>query len=80
MKAKDLITQLNALNPELDVVCYCEDQKIVPPKRGFRLFEITGVNSRDVEKTRGTDGIHSLILGKTPFSSPHVFINITVDF
>jgi hypothetical protein len=80
MKLKDLLSKLSGLDPEQDVLCYCEDEGILPPKHGFRLFEINGVTLTEAEKTRCEEGIPSLKLGKTECSAPHVFLDITLDF
>ena len=80
MKVKDLLSKLNAFDPEQDVLCYCEDEGIQPPKHGFRLFEINAVDLTEAEKTRCEDGIPSLRLGKSECSAPHVLMDITSDF
>jgi len=80
MKVRDLLSKLSAFDPERDVLCYCEDEELLPPKHGFRLFEINDVALTEAEKTRCEDGIPSLKLGKTDCSGPHVLIDITSDF
>ena len=80
MTAKDLIANLSVFAPEGEVVCYCEEPGIVPPKHSFRLFDITAVESQEAQKVRGADRVPSLRLGKSSFSSPHVLIHITADF
>ena len=80
MKVKDLLSKLSGFDSEQDVLCYCEDEGILPRKHGFRLFEIDDVTLTDAEKTRCGDGIPSLKLGKTERSAPHVLIDITLDF
>jgi len=80
MKVKDLLSKLGAFDPEQDLLCYCEDEEILPPKNGFRLFEINEVDLTEGETTRGRDDIPSLKLGKSECSAPHVLIRITSDF
>ena len=80
MKVKDMLSKLRGFDPEQDVLCYCDDEEILPPKHGLRLFEINDVALTEAEKTRCEDGIPSLKLGKTEGSAPHVLINITLDF
>lgn len=80
MKVKDLLLKLNAFEPEQDVLCYSEDEGILPPKHGFRLFDIDHVDLTEAEKTRCEDGIPSLRIGKSECSTPHVLIAITLDF
>jgi len=79
MKVKDMLSKLRTLNPELDVLCYCEDEGHLPDKHEFRVFEINSVDLTEAEKTRGEDGVASLRLGKTESSSSHVLIEITSD-
>lgn len=80
MKVKDLLSKLSGFDPEQDVLCYSEDERGLPPKHVFRLFEINGLSLTEAEKRRGEDGIPSLKLGKTECSAPHVLIDITLDF
>lgn len=80
MKAKDLLSKLRALNPEYDVLCYCEDKSPSAAKNTFKVFEIDGVDLTEAEKARGEDGIPFLKLGKTKYSESLVLINITSDF
>ena len=80
MKVRDLISKLSACDPEQDVLCSCEDEEVLPPKHGFRLFDVTEVGATEAEKTTCEDGIPSLKLGKTESSAPHVLIEITADF
>ena len=80
MRVKDLLSKLSGFDPEQDVVCYCEEEGILPSKHGFRVFEINDVALTEAEKTRSEDGIPSLKLGKSERSEPHVLIDITSDF
>ena len=80
MKVKDLLSKLSSFDPEQHVVCYSEDEAILPPKHGFRLFEINDVAMTEAEMTRSEDGVPSLKLGKTACSTPYVLIDITLDF
>lgn len=80
MKVKDLLSKLSTFDPEQEVLCYCEDEGILPPKHGFRIFEINHIDLTEAEKRRCEDGIPSLKLGKTEHSAPHVLIDVTSDF
>ena len=80
MKVKDLVKQLNKLDPELEVLCYSEDNDLLASKHGFRLLDINGVSIIEGEKRRGDDQIPSLKLGKTSLSQKHVVIEVTSDF
>jgi len=80
MKVKDLLSKLSGFDLEQDVLCYCEDEGFLPPKHGFRVFEINDVALKEAEKIKREDEIPSLRLGKTECSAPHVLIDITSDF
>jgi len=80
MKVRDLISTLSAFDSEQDVLCCCEDEELLPPNHGFRLFEINGVEQREAEKIRDKEGLPSLKLDKTHASTPHILIDITSDF
>ncbi len=80
MKVKDLLAKLRGFDAELEVLCCCEDQDILPQKHLFRLFEVDGVDLTDALKTRGADRVPSLELGKTEHSTPYVLIDISSDF
>jgi hypothetical protein len=45
MKVRELQEHLSKLDPELDVLCYSEDEKLLTEKRGFVLFDILAVNT-----------------------------------
>jgi hypothetical protein len=40
MKVRELQEQLSKLDPELDVVCYSEDERLLVEGRGFILFDV----------------------------------------
>ena len=80
MKVRELLSKLSPFDPELDVVCYCEDPGTSSPGSGFRLFEINEISVTDAEKTRLEDGTPYLKLGKSEAARPHVLIDVTADF
>lgn len=49
MKVKDLIEQLQKLDPNLQVLAACEDEGVVVPGYFVRPFEVTEVTSVSVE-------------------------------
>ena len=79
MKVKEVLAKLKALDPEQDVLCYCEDEGDLPQGHAFRLFEITSIEVTQAEKMRLEDNTPYLKLGKTSNSQPHVLIDITSD-
>ena len=80
MKLKELLNQLSHLDPDLDVLCYSEDENLLAPNHGFRLLEIDGIDVVEAEKHRGEDEIGSLKFEKSDLSEVHVLINVTSDF
>ena len=80
MKVKELVAKLVQLDQELDVLCYSEDEGIVPEGHGFTIFEIVAVTATDAELLRVGDGVPSLKLGKGPSSQRIAVIEVTSDF
>jgi hypothetical protein len=66
MKVRELQDLLSKLDPEIDVVCYSEDEKLLTKGRGFVLFDISAVNATEAEKLRLDDGTPYLKFGKSP--------------
>ncbi len=56
MKVRELCEHLSKLDPELDVLCYCEDERLLIEKRGFVLFDIFAVSPTKAERLRLEDG------------------------
>jgi hypothetical protein len=80
MTVKELISKLSKLDPELEVLCYSEDDELVPPGHLFRLLYIESVTVNDAQRRKGDDGIPSLKFVKTEHSEELAFLNVTVDF
>ena len=72
--------KLQDMDPDIDVLCCSEDDSMLPPNQGFRLFDIVGTDVMEGEKRRGEDQIVSLKLGPGPNSTKLAFIVITSDF
>lgn len=56
MKVRELQEKLSKLDPELEVVCYSEDEKLLVEGRGFILLDIMAVNTAEAERLRLEDG------------------------
>ena len=80
MKVKGLISKLSAFDPQQKVLCYCEDEDILPEKHGFRVFEIDSVDRTEAEAMRGKEGLPYFKLGKSENSKAYILIEITTDF
>jgi hypothetical protein len=55
MKVKELIEQLNKLNPDLEVVCYSEDNAAIRKNQLF--FTIDNIAAIKAEISRNDDGL-----------------------
>lgn len=80
MKVREIIAQLQNIDPEIDVLCYTEDKAVLSLGHGFRLFDIEEISVVDGTRIRGEDQIPTMKLGKGPNSQKHSFIEITSDF
>lgn len=49
MKVKELIDQLQRLDPNLQILAACEDQEVVVPGYFVRPFEVAEVSATSVE-------------------------------
>jgi len=79
MKVKDLIAKLKTIDPELNILCYSEDESLVSGKNLIRLLEIDSVDVSEGEISRDDNGELCIKIGKGEYSSPVAFINLTVD-
>ncbi len=79
MKVGELIAQLNKFDPNFDILCYTEDEKLVSGRNGFRLLEIMTSEIVEGEKIRINQEPY-LKLGKTSSSERHVVLVVTSDF
>jgi hypothetical protein len=79
MTAKQLIAELSKLNPDVDVVCYCEDRELLRNDSRFRLLEIEGVDSTVGEKVN-VDGVPTIKMGEPPSATMVGRLHVTLDF
>jgi hypothetical protein len=56
MKVRELQEQLSKLDPELDVVGYSEDEKLLVEGRGIILFDVVAVSTAEVQRLPFYDG------------------------
>ncbi|RLB93829.1 MAG: hypothetical protein DRH26_02850 [Deltaproteobacteria bacterium] len=80
MKVRELQKKLGELDPELEVVCYSEDEKLLVKDRGFILFDFLAVDTTDAERLRLNDGTPYLKFGRSSSSSPIATLQVTSDF
>jgi hypothetical protein len=80
MKVRELREQLSKLDPELEVVCYSEDDKLLTESRSFILFDVTAVSTTEAEQLRLDDGTPYLKFGKSRAASAVATLEVTTDF
>ena len=80
MKVRELQEHLSKLDPELDVVCYSEDERLLVEKRGFILFDILAVSTAEAELLRLDDGTPYLKFDRGPTSVAMATLEVTSDF
>lgn len=80
MKIRELQEQLNKLDPELDVVCYSEDERLLVEGRGFILLDVLAVSTAEAERLRLDDGTPYLKFERGPASVTIATLEITSNF
>jgi len=80
MKVRELQEHLSKFDPELDILCYSEDEKVLTEKRGFILFDILAVNASEAERIHLEDGTPYLKFERGPNSVAMATLEITSDF
>ena len=80
MKVRELQEQLRKLNPELDVVCYSKDERLLVEGRGIVLFDILAVSTAEAERLRLDDGTPYLTFDRSPTSAVIATLEVTSDF
>ena len=80
MKVKDMLEKLSKFDPELGIVCSCEDESIAP--KGFKLFEIQTIDEASGQRCRTEDGAPSIAFkyGSAPGTIKLVIMDITSEF
>ncbi|WP_426119575.1 hypothetical protein [Pseudomonas sp. DSP3-2-2] len=58
MKVKELIAQLQKLDPNLSILASSEDSEIVEERQLIRMFEIGSSDAVEVERFRDHEHIH----------------------
>ncbi|RLA84138.1 MAG: hypothetical protein DRG78_02300 [Epsilonproteobacteria bacterium] len=80
MKVTELITKLQSLPLNADILCYTEDENLQVKGNMFRILDIDDVSLSEATKIRMQDTNPSLKFGKSESSEPHVMISVTSDF
>ena len=80
MKVTELAARLGELDPELEIVCYTEDEDVLLRGHLFRLLDIERVDVGEGEQLRDDQGVATLKLGRRPHSQPLAFLYVTSRF
>ena len=80
IKVRELKEHLNKFDPELDVLYYTEDKKLVSEPKGFRLLDIEYVSTNHGELIHIKDSTPYLKLGSGPSSIEIVTLEVTAEF
>ena len=80
MKVRELYEHLSKLDPELDVLCYCEHERLLIEKRGFVLFDILAVSATEAQRLRLEDGPAYLKFERGANSVAIATLELTSDF
>ncbi len=80
MKVIDLIKKLQSFDPNLEVICYTEEEELLPKNHILRLMNIEDIQVTEAQKVRGDDGLPSIKLGQSNLSEKIVFINVVGQF
>lgn len=73
MKVKELIKKLEALNPELNILCYSEEDNKIS------LMEIDHVSESNCKVSRAEDGSLQALFERGPDSVKVAFLNLIHD-
>ena len=79
MKVKELIEKLNSMDPDLDVLCYTEDESLVGKENLGRALEVIEISRTDMEVSRNEDGVVQIKFTSSELSKPYVLFEITSD-
>src|SRR5688572_19316455 len=80
MTVRELQQQLSKLDPDLNVLCCSEDEKLLAEGQLFRLLDIVAVSTMDGERVRLDDRTPYLKLGKSLASEALAVLDVTSDF
>lgn len=80
MKVKELVAVLSAVDPDLEVYGYTEDEAIASGKHLFRIFHVEGVDVSSAETFRDANHAPSIKFVRSEKSREIAFINLTTDF
>ncbi|HIW22008.1 MAG TPA: hypothetical protein H9887_08340 [Candidatus Dorea intestinavium] len=80
MKVKDLIKELEKLNPEHDIYVLSDDEKITKGKNIAEVFDITDISTARVLAGRDNENKPKFEFFPVENGKDICFINFTTDF
>lgn len=80
MKVRELQELLSKLDPDLDLVGYCEDTVPGNSDAGFVVFDIDGADACQAEWTRLSNGTPYLRFDNSDASEKLVAVHLLADF
>jgi hypothetical protein len=79
MKIKELIEELQKLDPEKSIYGYCEDEDLKVEGKDVQIFSISKVSEVEAEPSRLDFGKPWLKFGRSVSSEKFVLLEITSD-
>ena len=80
MKVKDLIFELEKIDPNLEIYGYSEDESIATSKKPFHFFFVDSVSMNRAILSRSTDGSPQAQFDNGHGSQKLALINMVADF
>jgi hypothetical protein len=80
MKVKDIIAQLQKLDPELQLLVLCEDSEVLEKGQGLRIFEPDSADTFFAKMSRDSDYKARLEITAAGEGQKLACINVTTDF
>ncbi len=80
MQVRELITQLEKLDPNLDVYCYTEDERFATKDRLFWILDLQHVQTVNAVLTRDEHHLLAAKFDNSPSASTIVTIDVSSDF
>lgn len=79
MKIKELVEELQKLDPEKSIYGYCEDEDLKVEGKDVQIFSISKVSEVEAEPSRPDSGKPWLKFGRSESSEKFVLLEITSD-
>lgn len=80
MKVRELITQLEKLDPNLEVYCYTEDERFVTEDRLFWLLDLQHVQTVNAVLSRDAHHLPVTKFENSPSARTIVTIDVSSDY